>query len=105
MSKYIKGVRVWHITDATQKGKLFSPHGRPAELVVCGGFVPTAFAHADNPSDTDPVCGICLKAPSDATKRSVNASYRNLIPQPAQAAQAAVANAPAVTKKASSKAK
>jgi microcystin degradation protein MlrC len=110
MSKYIKGVRVWHITDATQKGKLFSPYGRAAELVVCGGFIPTAFAHADVPSaDSDPVCQVCLKAPSDALKRSANATYRKLIPAPAAAKTTAVvantAVAPAVAKKASSKSK
>jgi hypothetical protein len=82
MSKYIKGMRVWHLTDPSQQGKTFVAHHRHAILAVCGGLIPAGFAQADAPIDSDPVCPVCLKAPSDAKKRSFNKTYAKLIPAP-----------------------
>ncbi len=105
MSTYIKGVRVWHVQDTTQQGKTFMIHGRKTLLVACGGFAPITFAQASTPSDSDPVCAICLKAPSDAAKRSINRTYAANIPVPTKAASnAAGVAAPAPAQVAAKKA-
>jgi len=105
MSKYIKGMRVWHGQDPSQQGKTFLVRQRPTILVMCGAFIPAGFAQADSPNDTDPVCPVCLKTPNDATKRGINKTYAALIPAPPASAQttpAVIAPAVVTSKKSKS---
>jgi hypothetical protein len=80
MTTYVRGIRVWHITDKIGR---YPGATRPSHICKCGAFTPVGPAPVNAPSDEDPVCPVCLKAPTDAQKRAGNRIYAQVVPKPA----------------------
>jgi hypothetical protein len=79
MSKMIKGERVWHQLDQARIADTFYQNGSAMKLAQCGALVRSGLPQADTPTDSDPPCAFCPKAPTDDAKR---AALRRMHPSP-----------------------